>query len=481
MEVRLPTGGSIGDFHRPVVRVGHPKAPVAPEGTVDVPKAKDAATSVGVGAQDVFSRPSSASSGVTVKRTAPPATLRDGADQVAAVLREAGFQAYFAGGCVRDGLLGVEPKDFDITTDATPEQVAKLFRRTLMVGAAFGVVKVVLGKARDYEVATFRADGDYSDGRRPDEVSYSKTAKEDVERRDFTVNALLMDPATDEIVDFVGGRADLEAQVIRAVGDPAVRFAEDRLRMLRAVRFAARFGFAIEPDTFSAMQANAEHLAAVSVERISAELEGIFKSARPGHGFDLLEQSGLRPRALPHARGDDPAKVARMQAAFDRLPEATAGLDVADRVIVGWALTLEGSTSKAADASLRAMKLSKEQMRGVKGLLDAQAVLTSMQDPASADVMRLIASPEAPRLLAFAHALLGAEAPEVGRLEQAREALAQAPLPARPVITGADLTKLGLRPGRHFKALLDAVDVEVLERRVTTKQEAIRFVQARLQ
>ncbi|MCA9551942.1 MAG: CCA tRNA nucleotidyltransferase, partial [Myxococcales bacterium] len=290
--------------------------------------------------QDGYAPPPKDAKVTGVRRSEPPKTLREGADQVAEVLRAAGHQAYLAGGCVRDALLGVEPKDYDITTDATPEQVARLFRRTILVGAAFGVVKVVLGKDRDYEVATFRTDGTYTDGRRPDAVAYAKTAEEDVLRRDFTLNALLMDPRDDSILDFVGGRQDLEAGLIRAVGVPEARFQEDRLRMLRAVRFAARFGFAIEAETRAAIQHQAAALTDVSVERISAELEGIFKSERPGLGFELLAETGLLVPALPHLAGQAPEARARMQAALTRLPEAAQALGPDDRVIVAWALTL---------------------------------------------------------------------------------------------------------------------------------------------
>ena len=408
----------------------------------------------------------------------PVNSLRAGANRVAEVLRGAGYAAYFAGGCVRDGLLGVEPKDYDITTDATPDEVAALFRRTIMVGAAFGVVKVVLGKARDYEVATFRADGEYSDGRRPDGVRYSKTAKEDVERRDFTVNALLMDPETDEIIDYVDGREDLAAGRVRAVGDPAVRFAEDRLRMLRAVRFAARFGFEIEPATFAAMADNAAHLGDVSVERIAAELEGIFRSADPGHGYALMMQVGLLEPALPASRSRGEAGRRRVHEALARLPTAAAGLEPAERTIVGWALAHEGMVGKAAEAALRDLKLSREQIRGARALLEAQPVLEAMAPPDGADAVRLFASPAAKSMLAFQGCLLGPQAEPVARARALLADLAERPLPPRPLVTGADLQALGMQPGRHFKALLEAVDVEVLERRISCKDDAIAFVRA---
>jgi len=399
---------------------------------------------------------------------------------VAEVLRAAGHQAYLAGGCVRDALLGVEPKDYDITTDATPEQVARLFRRTILVGAAFGVVKVVLGKDRDYEVATFRTDGTYTDGRRPDAVAYAKTAEEDVLRRDFTLNALLMDPRDDSILDFVGGRQDLEAGLIRAVGVPEARFQEDRLRMLRAVRFAARFGFGIEAETRAAIHHQAAALTDVSVERISAELEGILKSERPGLGFELLAETGLLVPALPHLAGQAPEARARMQAALTRLPEAARALGPDDRVIVAWALTLEGRGPDEVDAALRSMKLSREQLRGVKALLLAQGELTSMDDPKGAAAVGLLARPDAPLALAYQAALLGADHPAVARARAVQADLLEHPLPPRPLVTGADLQGLGLRPGPHFKGLMDAVDVEVLERRIHDKAEALAFVQARL-
>ena len=178
-------------------------------------------------------------------------TPRELAEQICATLRRHGHQAYLVGGCVRDLELGREPADYDVCTDARPDRVQELFPRSLAVGAKFGVILVVEDGAQ-VEVATFRSDIGYSDGRHPDHVVYSDSPQEDVRRRDFTINGLLMDPATGEILDFVGGRADLRAGIVRAIGDPRLRFAEDKLRMMRAVRFAARFGFRIEPETMAA-------------------------------------------------------------------------------------------------------------------------------------------------------------------------------------------------------------------------------------
>jgi tRNA nucleotidyltransferase/poly(A) polymerase len=192
-------------------------------------------------------------------------TPRALADQICETLRHHGHQAYLVGGCVRDLELGREPADYDVCTDARPDRVQELFPRSLAVGAKFGVILVVESEPEDgVEVATFRSDIGYSDGRHPDHVVYSDTPQEDVRRRDFTINGLLMDPATGEVLDYVRGRADLRAGIVRAIGDPRLRFREDKLRMLRAVRFAARFGFQIEPETMAAAQSLAAQITQVS-------------------------------------------------------------------------------------------------------------------------------------------------------------------------------------------------------------------------
>lgn len=226
-------------------------------------------------------------------------------------LRARGFQAYFAGGCVRDLLLRIAPKDYDVATSATPEKVLLGFDRTFSVGMHFGVVIVCTANKNEgceiqTEVATFRSDGQYSDGRRPDEVSYSDTAEEDVLRRDFTINGMLLDPIDltednlhSKVLDFIGGRADLNAKLLRAIGDPERRFAEDKLRMLRAVRFAARFGFAIEEQTMRAMQRQASTIAQVSNERVRDELTKMLTEGHARRAFELLDQSGLLSHVLP--------------------------------------------------------------------------------------------------------------------------------------------------------------------------------------
>ena len=237
------------------------------------------------------------------------ATPYHAALHVAITLQDAGHNAFFAGGCVRDMLLGLAPKDFDVATSATPEIVQSLFPKTFSVGAHFGVVLVCGPDGTQTEVATFRHDGAYTDGRRPDAVRFSASPEEDVLRRDFTINGMLLDPvlydrvgdAVAATLDFVGGRADLAAKTVRAIGDPARRFEEDKLRMLRAIRFAARLGFTIEPRTFAAIQQQASAINQVSNERIREELTKMLTEGHARRAFELLDISGLLAEVLSEA------------------------------------------------------------------------------------------------------------------------------------------------------------------------------------
>src|ERR1035437_2981161 len=235
------------------------------------------------------------------------------ATEIVRILRERGHQAYFAGGCVRDLLLGREPADYDVATDATPHQVMQIFPQTFAVGEQFGVVLVpqygretgaLARHAATVEVATFRSDVGYSDGRHPDEVRFSKDPREDVQRRDFTINGMMLDPlvfdtTNNGILDFVGGRDDLNAGIVRSIGDPERRFAEDKLRTLRAVRFAVRFDYTIDPATMSAIQHLAPQIHQVSCERVREELTKMLTAGRARRAFQLLDSSGLLPEVLP--------------------------------------------------------------------------------------------------------------------------------------------------------------------------------------
>ena len=224
--------------------------------------------------------------------------MREQAREIVQQLQRAGHAAFFAGGCVRDQLLGREAKDYDIATAATPEEVQALFRRVSdLTGKSFGVIRVMVG-GHAFEVATFRQDGVYRDGRRPESVRFA-TPEEDAQRRDFTVNGLFFDPVAEKLIDYVGGEADLRARVIRAIGTAADRFAEDQLRLLRAIRFATRLDFTIEPATWEAIRAGAPSIRSISAERIRDELNLIFTARRPERGLDLLDQSGLLRHVLP--------------------------------------------------------------------------------------------------------------------------------------------------------------------------------------
>src|SRR6266571_8740101 len=220
------------------------------------------------------------------------------ADRICRTLRANGHQAFLVGGCVRDLVLGREPADFDVATDAVPERVQELFPNANAVGAQFGVV-IVMEEGTDVEVATFRFDVSYSDGRHPDAVVYSHTPQDDVQRRDFTINGLLLDPQTGEVLDFVGGKADVQAKLIRAIGDPVRRFAEDKLRMMRAVRFAARFGYTIEPATFGAIRELHGQIHKVSRERVRDELVKMLTEGRARRAFELLDATELLHEVLP--------------------------------------------------------------------------------------------------------------------------------------------------------------------------------------
>jgi len=226
---------------------------------------------------------------------------RQAATEIVKQLREAGFQAYWVGGCVRDLVMGREPKDFDITTDATPTQVTQLFPQSLTVGAQFGVV-IVPRPEGDFEVATFRSDGRYTDGRHPAEVRYTRTAEEDVQRRDFTINGLLYDPVEKCVLDYVGGEADIRARRLRTIGDPIQRFNEDHLRMLRAVRFAARFLFTPEHALIDAIRQLAPQIREVSAERIRDEIVKILTEGQARRGFELLDETGLLQEVLPKVK-----------------------------------------------------------------------------------------------------------------------------------------------------------------------------------
>ncbi len=390
-------------------------------------------------------------------------------------LRANGHTAYLAGGCVRDLLLGVEPNDFDVATDAKPTEIEGYFRKTASVGAAFGVM-LVHDFGETIEVATFRSDGSYSDARRPDSVEFS-TPKEDAQRRDFTINALFYDPfAEDEdqqIIDFVDGRADVKAMVLRAVGNPADRLKEDHLRALRAVRFAARYGLEIDQTTSDAIREDASELSGVSVERIGEEVRRMMSHPSRVLAVELLRQHGLDQTIFGTPGYNDQL---RTLGALD--PKADAMTAIA-----AWRHDHEGqwkleklNSSGSSRGWEWSLDLSRAQSEHFRHVLEfAQAFIEDWDTMAVAARKRLGARKHAGEALLLAEAIkpIGWESPRENLTQLAQEPGGLSP---KPLVTGADLIELGIKPSPVFKVILDAVYDEQLEGRVQTQPQAIEFV-----
>ena len=419
-------------------------------------------------------------------------------------LREAGHQALFAGGCVRDSLMGKTPHDFDIATSAQPEQVQALFPRTIAVGAQFGVILVV-EEGRDYQVATFRSDGTYLDGRHPRSVSFT-TPEGDARRRDFTINGLFYDPIEGKVLDFVGGREDLETRTLRAIGNPAERFAEDRLRLLRAVRFATVLDFTIEPDTWNALCAAVETIHDVSAERIRDELVKIFASPQRLRGFDLLDASGLMEEILPeieplrgceqppdfHPEGDVFVHTRLMLALLPRdasvlLVLATLFHDLGkpptmERDHTG-RIRFSGHESVSAQMTekiMRRLRFSNEEIEATTAMVQNHMVFKDVQNMRVSRLKRFLARPTFDDELELHRVDCLASHGNLDNYEFLRrrsEDLANEPLIPPPLVTGHDLIALGWKPGPKFKAVLDAVQVRQLEGILRTREEAITWVE----
>ncbi|MEX2186235.1 MAG: CCA tRNA nucleotidyltransferase [Pirellulales bacterium] len=401
---------------------------------------------------------------------------REFAVDVVRRLRDAGYEAVWAGGCVRDELLGLVPKDYDVATNATPEQVRGVFghRRTLAIGAAFGVI-AVLGPKRigPVEVATFRRDLSYSDGRRPDAVAFT-TAEEDAQRRDFTINGLFYDPIDERVHDFVGGQDDLKRRVVRAIGDPTARFTEDKLRMLRAVRIAATFDFVVEAATFAAVRAMAAEIDAVSAERIAAELRRMLVDARRDRAIELLAESGLLGVLLPEAgesvRPSSPPLLAarRLIAAFES-PSFALALGA-----TFYALGL----ARSAAAIGRRWRLSNDEIDRSHYLAEHAESLDAATEMPWSKLQRMLVHPFATELVAVhaARACIGDGNADAVALCQERLAWPRERLDPPPLISGDDLNAHGVRPGPRYKLLLDQIRDAQLDGEVGTREEALQVV-----
>src|SRR5579863_5348146 len=449
--------------------------------------------------------------------------LKDFAISIVRTLREHGHKAYLVGGCVRDLLLGGEPADYDVATDATPEKVMRIFPETYAVGEQFGVVLVpapetdvasnvtcrdvtryLSPKANVVEVATFRSDIGYSDGRHPDQVRFSKDPREDVERRDFTINGLLLDPATNEVLDFVGGRKDLEAGIIRSIGDPDRRFAEDKLRMLRAVRFAARFAYTIEPGTFHAIRKTASHIDEVSRERVRDELTRMLIEGHARQTFLLLDKTGLLRDVMPeieamkgveqppefHPEGDVFVHTLLL---LERLPHPCpitlawgallhdVGKPATFRVAPD-RIRFDGHVDvgvKIAEEICHRLRFSNDDTAQILALVDNHMRFAHVRQMNESTFKRFVRMPRFDEHLQLHRMDCQSSHGDLTSYNFTREkmaAMSPAIMRPAPLITGDDLIGAGYVPGPQFKKILSAVEDGQLEGRLHTKNEAMAFV-----
>ena len=429
--------------------------------------------------------------------------MEKAARKIAARLRDEGHIAYFAGGCVRDMVRGFAPKDFDIATDASPEVVQNLFSHTYAVGAHFGVI-IVLEDSFQFEVATFRSDDAYIDGRHPSAVHFS-SPHEDAKRRDFTINGMFYDSVAEKVIDFVGGRADIAAKLVRAIGDPAQRFAEDRLRMLRAVRFATVLDYDIEKNTWDALVANVAWINDISAERIREELVRIFLSRNRVRGWDLLDASGLLRAILPeievmkgckqpeqfHPEGDVfehtrlmlqflPEKVS-VPLVFsvlfhDVAKPRTATVDETGRI------RFSGHDRLGAEMTeeiMRRLRFSGAEIEATVEMVRQHMVFKDVPNMRVAKLKRFMARPTFDEELELhrvdcqgSHRMLG----NYEFLLRKREEFANEPIIPPPLIRGDDLIALGLKPGPKFSEILEAAETRQLEGSLRTWEEALEWV-----
>jgi poly(A) polymerase len=446
------------------------------------------------------------------------AMLEDFASSIVQTLRQRGFKAYLVGGCVRDLLLGREPKDYDVATDATPQQVMEIFPETYAVGAQFGVVLVPApdgggegdpaadqsSRSHAVEVATFRSDIGYSDGRHPDEVRFSRQPEEDVARRDFTINGMLLDPLSGEVLDFVGGKKDLEAGIVRAIGDPERRFAEDKLRMLRAVRFAARFEYTIEPSTFGAIQKLAGQIEAVSRERVRDELARMLTEGHGRRAFLLLDESGLLQNILPQISAmkgvEQPAEFHPEGDVFvhtllllDNLPHPCPPTLAWGALLhdVGKPPTFRVAPDrirfdnhvevgvKMAEEICERLRFSNDETAQILALVDNHMRFGHVTRMKESTLKKFLRMPSFEEHLALHRADCLASHRNLSTYEFLRQKLAEIPpekMRPSPLVTGDDLIAAGHVPGPKFREILTAVEDAQLEGRLLSRDQALDFV-----
>ena len=386
-------------------------------------------------------------------------------------LRGAGYIALFAGGCVRDGLLGREAKDYDVATTARPDQVRNLFghRRTLAVGASFGVIMVVGPRdAGTVEVATFRTEGPYQDGRRPDSVAFS-TPQEDAHRRDFTINGMFFDPIENQVLDYVGGESDLTSRVVRAIGDPRERIREDKLRMLRAVRFTAILDFSIDVATADAIRELSADLVVVSAERITQELKKMLVDVHRQRAMELADDAGLIRVIFPEL---DPI---RKTSEWDQTLHRLELLEQPSFELALSALLLALPSPTLVPGICRRLKLSNEETARIEWLTALHMALDDAPGLSLARLKGILAHRDSGELLKLETAARIAAGLSVDPIQFCRQFLMQTPreeIDPVPLITGDDLIKLGLRPGPRFKSVLGCIRDAQLNLQIHSFEEA---------
>jgi poly(A) polymerase len=409
-----------------------------------------------------------------------PERQREFAVDVVRQLRARDYEALWAGGCVRDRLLGRTPKDYDVATTARPDEVREIFgaRRTIAIGAAFGVISVIGPKpAGQIEVATFREDLGYTDNRRPDAVQFT-TPEADARRRDFTINGLFYDPLEDRVIDFVGGQEDLAAGIVRAIGDPAARFAEDKLRLLRAARFAATFGFQLESNTRQAIERAAADVVLVSAERIAAEMRLMLVHPSRVRGAILLGELTLLDAVLPEIA----AAAARSPDDWNETLGVLGNLQDPSFPLALAALLHRFVSHDEAYAICRRWKLSNADCRETRWLVARQSALVDSAHAAWPRLQRILVSPGIDDLLALHEAIAKASGRGSEDIEHCRTLLAlpRAEIDPPPLVTGDDLIAHGITRGKHYQALLEAVRDAQLNKTIATKHEALVLVDALL-
>ena len=391
----------------------------------------------------------------------------DQAKEIVRTLRGQGYEAFFVGGCVRDMVMGIEPADYDIATSARPEEIMRIFPRTEGIGAQFGVV-LVIERGRPFEVATFRSDEAYVDGRRPTGVVFTD-AQTDVLRRDFTINGLLYDPLEGKLIDYVLGQDDIRGKIVRAIGDPRQRFEEDKLRILRAVRFGARLGYTIEPRTWEAVCAMAPQIHQVSRERIREELVRILSEGRAVHGVRMLHDSGLLKEILPEVQWDE-----HLERSLEMVKGAVSE-EFAMAVLVH-----EASVSDATEIVER-LKFSRSQANHIIALVENAgrfAEVRSMSISALKRFLRLDRFEDHLELLRICALASDGALADYNHAVGAFRNWSEEEIVPPPLISGEDLIALGFKPGPLFKEILTRVEDEQLEGRLRERQQALNFVTA---